>query len=109
MIRLESIALMIDVDKLLDQPVAGMAHRSEEAEASCIRRKTLEECALAVLRDDHGKYVHFSGHPTLKVGNKDGKLSNGFVLHISPVIATVSPSVAMAGSAAVSETHFLTA
>ena len=26
---------------------------------------TLEECALAVLRDDHGKYVHFSGHPTM--------------------------------------------
>jgi arylsulfatase A-like enzyme len=26
---------------------------------------TLEECALAVLRDDHGKYVQFSGHPTL--------------------------------------------
>ena len=26
---------------------------------------TLEECSLAVLRDDHGKYVHFSGHPTL--------------------------------------------
>jgi arylsulfatase A-like enzyme len=23
---------------------------------------TLEECALAVLRDDHGKYVQFSGH-----------------------------------------------
>jgi arylsulfatase A-like enzyme len=26
---------------------------------------TLEECALAVLRDDHGKYVQFSGHPAL--------------------------------------------
>jgi arylsulfatase A-like enzyme len=26
---------------------------------------TLEECSLAVLRDDHGKYVHFSGHPTM--------------------------------------------
>jgi arylsulfatase A-like enzyme len=26
---------------------------------------TLEECALAVLRDEHGKYVQFSGHPTL--------------------------------------------
>jgi len=26
---------------------------------------TLEECALAVLRDDRGKYVHFSGHPTM--------------------------------------------
>jgi arylsulfatase A-like enzyme len=26
---------------------------------------TLEECALAVLRDDHGKYVHFSGHPVM--------------------------------------------
>jgi len=26
---------------------------------------TLEECALAVLRDDHGKYVQFSGHRTL--------------------------------------------
>jgi arylsulfatase A-like enzyme len=26
---------------------------------------TLEECSLAVLRDDHGKYVHFSGHPRL--------------------------------------------
>jgi arylsulfatase A-like enzyme len=26
---------------------------------------TLEECALAVLRDAHGKYVQFSGHPTL--------------------------------------------
>ena len=26
---------------------------------------TLEECSLAVLRDDHGKYVQFSGHPTL--------------------------------------------
>jgi len=26
---------------------------------------TLEECSLAVLRDEHGKYVHFSGHPTL--------------------------------------------
>jgi arylsulfatase A-like enzyme len=26
---------------------------------------TLEECALAVLRDDHGKYVHFSGHQAL--------------------------------------------
>ncbi len=26
---------------------------------------TLEECALAVLRDDGGKYVHFSGHPTM--------------------------------------------
>jgi len=26
---------------------------------------TLEECALAVLRDDHGKYVQFSGYPAL--------------------------------------------
>jgi len=26
---------------------------------------TLEECALAVLRDEHGKYVQFSGHPML--------------------------------------------
>jgi arylsulfatase A-like enzyme len=26
---------------------------------------TLEECALAVLRDDHGKYVQFSGFPAL--------------------------------------------
>jgi arylsulfatase A-like enzyme len=26
---------------------------------------TLEECSLAVLRDDHGKYVQFSGHPAL--------------------------------------------
>jgi arylsulfatase A-like enzyme len=26
---------------------------------------TLEECALAVLRDDHGKYVQFSGHRAL--------------------------------------------
>ena len=26
---------------------------------------TLEECALAVLRDEHGKYVQFSGHPAL--------------------------------------------
>jgi arylsulfatase A-like enzyme len=26
---------------------------------------TLEECSLAVLRDDHGKYVHFSGHPAM--------------------------------------------
>jgi arylsulfatase A-like enzyme len=26
---------------------------------------TLEQCALAVLRDDHGKYVHFSGHPVM--------------------------------------------
>jgi arylsulfatase A-like enzyme len=26
---------------------------------------TLEECALAVLRDDHGKYVQFSGHQAL--------------------------------------------
>jgi arylsulfatase A-like enzyme len=26
---------------------------------------TLEECALAVLRDDHGKYVQFSGHPVM--------------------------------------------
>lgn len=26
---------------------------------------TLEECALAVLRDDHGKYVQFSGYPVL--------------------------------------------
>jgi arylsulfatase A-like enzyme len=26
---------------------------------------TLEECSLAVLRDDHGKYVHFSGHPKM--------------------------------------------
>jgi len=26
---------------------------------------TLEECSLAVLRDEHGKYVHFSGHPTM--------------------------------------------
>ncbi len=26
---------------------------------------TLEECALAVLRDGHGKYVQFSGHPTM--------------------------------------------
>jgi arylsulfatase A-like enzyme len=26
---------------------------------------TLEECSLAVLRDDHGKYVHFSGYPTM--------------------------------------------
>jgi arylsulfatase A-like enzyme len=26
---------------------------------------TLEECALAVLRDRHGKYVQFSGYPTL--------------------------------------------
>ncbi|HUI48211.1 MAG TPA: alkaline phosphatase family protein [Acidimicrobiia bacterium] len=26
---------------------------------------TLEECALAVLRDDHGKYVQFSGFPVL--------------------------------------------
>jgi arylsulfatase A-like enzyme len=26
---------------------------------------TLEECALAVLRDDHGKYVHFSGYPVM--------------------------------------------
>jgi arylsulfatase A-like enzyme len=26
---------------------------------------TMEECSLAVLRDDHGKYVHFSGHPTM--------------------------------------------
>jgi arylsulfatase A-like enzyme len=25
----------------------------------------MEECSLAVLRDDHGKYVHFSGHPTM--------------------------------------------
>ena len=24
---------------------------------------TLEECSLAVLRDEHGKYVQFSGHP----------------------------------------------
>src|SRR6185436_17030260 len=22
-------------------------------------------CSLAVLRDEHGKYVHFSGHPTM--------------------------------------------
>jgi arylsulfatase A-like enzyme len=26
---------------------------------------TLEECALAVLRDDHGKFVQFSGYPAL--------------------------------------------
>jgi arylsulfatase A-like enzyme len=26
---------------------------------------TLEECALAVLRDDHGKLVQFSGYPTM--------------------------------------------
>ena len=26
---------------------------------------TLEECGLAVLRDDHGKYVQFSGYPVL--------------------------------------------
>jgi hypothetical protein len=26
---------------------------------------TLEECALAVLRDEHGKYVQFSGYPML--------------------------------------------
>jgi arylsulfatase A-like enzyme len=26
---------------------------------------TLEECALAVLRDEHGKYVQFSGYPAL--------------------------------------------
>ncbi len=26
---------------------------------------TLEECSLAVLRDEHGKYVHFSGHPAM--------------------------------------------
>jgi arylsulfatase A-like enzyme len=26
---------------------------------------TLEECALSVLRDEHGKYVQFSGFPTL--------------------------------------------
>ena len=26
---------------------------------------TLEECTIAVLRDEHGKYVHFSGHPTM--------------------------------------------
>ena len=26
---------------------------------------TLEECALAVLRDEHGKYVQFSGFPAL--------------------------------------------
>ena len=25
----------------------------------------MEECALAVLRDDHGKYVQFSGYPML--------------------------------------------
>jgi arylsulfatase A-like enzyme len=25
----------------------------------------LEQCWLAVLRDEHGKYVHFSGHPAL--------------------------------------------
>ena len=24
---------------------------------------TLEECSLAVLRDEHGKYVQFAGHP----------------------------------------------
>ncbi|HWS45145.1 MAG TPA: alkaline phosphatase family protein [Acidimicrobiia bacterium] len=26
---------------------------------------TMEECSLAVLRDDHGKYVQFAGHPAL--------------------------------------------
>lgn len=26
---------------------------------------TMEECSLAVLRDDHGKYVQFAGHPTM--------------------------------------------
>ena len=26
---------------------------------------TMEECSLAVLRDDHGKYVQFAGYPTL--------------------------------------------
>ncbi len=25
---------------------------------------TMEECSLAVLRDEHGKYVQFAGHPT---------------------------------------------
>lgn len=39
-----------------------------------------------------------SGHPVLTVVNNGGAISNGWQVHISPVLATISPSAAVAGS-----------
>jgi uncharacterized protein (TIGR03437 family) len=45
-----------------------------------------------------------SGHPSLTVANPDGTVSNGHPIHISPVIGTITPSAAVAGSAALTVT-----
>ncbi len=45
-----------------------------------------------------------SGRPSVTVANPDGIVSNGWQIHISPVIGTVSPSAALAGGAAANVT-----
>ena len=45
-----------------------------------------------------------SGHPSLTVANPDGTVSNGWQIHISPVLGTVSPGAALAGGPAVAIT-----
>src|ERR1035437_2515945 len=42
-----------------------------------------------------------SGHPSLTVANPDGAVSNGWRVHISPVVGAIVPNTALAGGAAV--------
>ena len=45
-----------------------------------------------------------SGHPSLTVANPDGAVSNGWRVHISPVVGAIVPNTALAGGAAVTVT-----
>jgi uncharacterized protein (TIGR03437 family) len=45
-----------------------------------------------------------SGRPVVTVANPDSSISNGWQMHISPVIGTISPSAARAGGPAVNVT-----
>ena len=45
-----------------------------------------------------------SGHPSLTVANPGGSVSNGWQIHISPVILAINPTAALAGGPAVTVT-----
>ena len=54
---------------------------------------TLEECSLAVLRDDHGKYVQFSGPPALPPIFFDLDADPAQIVQPSPPIPRTRPTV----------------